>query len=237
MVQDVHAAYEWIGARRELDLSRVALVGASVGCSVALHYTTHDRSVDGVVCMTPGTSYLGIDSIAHAGKYGPRPLLLLASEPEKAAAMELGQIAPAATVKMVPGIDDDPMALHGTRMFGTVGDIETEITNFLIGAVGPPPTKWSSPVRGEKFTIRRTRVRRGDSARKTCDISVLRPRPKPADIVRPRVVPTRSAVVERMVASPFPQGRMHRTKQAYFVGSLFSSESEQCHCAFSARDD
>jgi len=139
VVKDVAAAYLWLAGQANVDPARLVLVGASVGCSVALDYAARDRSVDGVVCLTPGTGYLGIDSIRDAKKYGSRPLLLVASEQEREAAVELGRLVSQATVKIVPGSAGDPMALHGTRMFGRVPDLERTIAQFLAKAAGPAP--------------------------------------------------------------------------------------------------
>jgi dienelactone hydrolase len=139
MDRDVEAAYLWLAGQPGVDLARFVLIGASVGCSVALDYAVSDRSVDAVICLTPGTNYLGINSSADVRKYGERPLLLIASEPERTAAEELGRLATGATVRIVPGELEDRMALHGTRMFGRVAGIEKQITEFADKAVGPPP--------------------------------------------------------------------------------------------------
>jgi pimeloyl-ACP methyl ester carboxylesterase len=141
MYRDVQAAYLWLTGQPEADPARFALVGASVGGSVALDYAARDRSVDAVVCMTPGTNYLGIDSLRDARKYGRRPFLLLAAEPERSAADTLAGFVPGATLKIVPGRADDEMALHGTNMFGRVPGVEQIIVGFVLKAVGPPATQ------------------------------------------------------------------------------------------------
>jgi dienelactone hydrolase len=137
MYKDVEAGYRWLADRPELDMARFTLVGASVGGSIALDYASRDKSVDAVVWLTPGTSYLGIDSVADAQKYGRRPLLLMAAEPERAAADDLGHIVPGATVKTLPYGGPDPQGLHGTRMFGKALGVERNIADFLVKAVGP----------------------------------------------------------------------------------------------------
>lgn len=142
MYQDVAAAYLWLRNQPNVDPARFALVGASVGGSIALDYASRDKSVDAVVGLTPGTAYLGLDALAAVRKYGNRPLLLLASEAERSAADQLQQAAAGATVKIVHSpqtVPDssDSMALHGARMFGKVTGIENEIASFLLKAVGP----------------------------------------------------------------------------------------------------
>jgi pimeloyl-ACP methyl ester carboxylesterase len=141
MDRDVAAAFSWLVQQNEVDPTRVAFIGASVGCSVALDYARHDPSIDGVVCMTPGTDYLGIDSIKHAKEYGRRPLFLLAGKDEQTAAKKLGKITPGSKVKISPSPTDAPKAIHGTRMFGKVPNVEKHIVDFLKEALGPPPSQ------------------------------------------------------------------------------------------------
>ncbi len=136
--RDIEATYQWLTTQPNVDRTRLVLVGASVGCSVALDYASRDASVDGVVCLTPGTNYLGLDSIRHVQKYGRRPLLLLASDDEKAAAEELKKFAPDAHEEIVP--NPARTDLHGTRMFGQVKGIEERIVEFLTEAAGPQST-------------------------------------------------------------------------------------------------
>lgn len=152
MDRDVEAAYAWLAAQPEADPARFVLVGASVGCSVALEYAARDRSVDAMVCLTPGTGYLGLDAIAAARKYGRRPVLLIASEQEQAACDELKGLLPGATVHVVGSAGSDPTSLHGTRMFGRVVGIEAAIAAFLKTTAGEPaanPVKAS--IQGEVY--------------------------------------------------------------------------------------
>lgn len=141
MYRDVQAAHLWLAGQPEVDRGRFVLVGASVGGSVAMNYASRDRSVDAVVWLTPGTKYLGIDSMRDARKYGRRPLLMLASEPERSAAETLAAMVPGAAVQLFPGQAGDEMALHGTRMFGQVPRIDKIIIDFLAKSVGPPATQ------------------------------------------------------------------------------------------------
>jgi len=140
MVHDVTAAYEWLRDQPDVDPARFALVGASVGSSVALDYASRDKSVDAVVCLTPGMSYLGINAAEAVAKMGDRQLFLLASEAERAAVDELGRLTPTALTEIVPGppAGQEHMALHGTRMFGKVTGTEKRIATFLHRSLGEP---------------------------------------------------------------------------------------------------
>ncbi len=140
MDKDVAAAYNWLAREHEdsVDLARLAIVGASVGCSVAIDYASGDKSVDVIVCMTPGMSYMGINSSRHIKRYGDRPILLLAAEDERRDAEALGKLASKATVTIVPTDGARPKELHGTRMFGRVKEVDKQITGFLLKHVGKP---------------------------------------------------------------------------------------------------
>lgn len=136
MYKDVWGAYTWLSGQPNVDRSRFALVGASVGCSVALRYAAFDRSVDAVVCMTPGTDYLGLDSRVDIRQIEGRKLLLLATADERKAVDELAEIGHGVDKKIFDG------RAHGTRTFGVVGGVEKEIADYLRKAVdgpsGPP---------------------------------------------------------------------------------------------------
>jgi pimeloyl-ACP methyl ester carboxylesterase len=131
--QDVRAAYDWLAQQEGVDRSRFALVGASVGCSISLHYAVQDRSVDAVVCMTPGLDYLGLDSRPDMKQIRGRAILMLATEDEGKAAKTLATMAEGATARVVA-----EGKVHGTAMFGKVPGIAKEIAAFLREAVGEP---------------------------------------------------------------------------------------------------
>lgn len=134
---DVTGAYHWLQQRPEVDLSRLAIVGASVGCSVAIDYAGRDKSVDVTVLMTPGKNYLGLDSMTHIQKYGKRPVLMLASEEERSGGTDaLAKLADDAVVKIY-----DQSGIHGTRMFGKVSGVAQFIAKYLAEHVGPPSQK------------------------------------------------------------------------------------------------
>ncbi len=162
MHEDVAAALKWLGSRSEVNLEHVALIGASVGCSVALDSAVREPRIDAVVLMTPGKNYLGVDSMAHIKRYGRRPILILSTEEELnggavplAAALSPDLAASAAQrARTTPQdgvwlfaeqVDGVRIALliaqqnkaHGTRMFGTVTGVEQHIADFTRHAVKP----------------------------------------------------------------------------------------------------
>lgn len=113
---------------------RLAIVGASVGCSVALHAAKmYGDAVAAVVLMTPGTEYLGVPSIDHAKGWGDRPALLLSSEEEAdrgARPLKATMTGKDVEMRLLPG-----RGIHGTRMFGRVPTIEADIIEWLQAAL------------------------------------------------------------------------------------------------------
>jgi pimeloyl-ACP methyl ester carboxylesterase len=124
MYEDVMGAYTWLWKQSGIDMSRIGLVGASVGCSVSIDYAGRDQSVDVLVCMTPGRRYLGIDSNKGMAKIGPRRGLFLASEAERGDAEYLASQGKQVEAKILPQGSFESDGLHGTKMFGNVAGVE-----------------------------------------------------------------------------------------------------------------
>lgn len=133
MQADLRGAYDWLAGQPQVDRARFALVGASVGCSVALEYAAQDRSVDGVVCLSPGLNYLGLDSAGDIHQITGRRLLLLATEDERDAVYSLKERNADAQTQIFTG-----RSAHGTNMFGVVDKLEERLVAFLKEAVGAP---------------------------------------------------------------------------------------------------
>ena len=129
MYLDVIAADIWL-RNREPQLTKIVLVGASVGCSVAVHAVTGSSvKVDAVVLMTPGENFLGIPTMDHIKSWPGIPLLILSSEEEQergAAAIYKKLQNNGAELKLFPQTD-----IHGTNMFGQVDKVEEFITQWL----------------------------------------------------------------------------------------------------------
>lgn len=112
--KDVEAAKKWLTTQPDVDTSRMALVGASIGCSISLDYGWRDKDVKSIVCLSPGTNYFEVDSISHIKKCGDIPVLLISPEGEYSAIEELiaASGGKAKGLKYPGGRE-----WHGTRMF------------------------------------------------------------------------------------------------------------------------
>ena len=132
MWKDALAAYAFL-VERGSDPGRVAFLGASVGCSVAIDAAAREPRIAGALVLTPGKNYLGIETMKHLKDYGDRPLLILSSKEEAgkgatAIAEELGDTAGVGLL--------DQTRIHGTMMFGKVPEIESRIVKLLSYLVG-----------------------------------------------------------------------------------------------------
>ncbi len=86
---DTEGARGWLSKQDNIDVSRCMLIGASIGCSIALDDAARMQTVSGVVCLSPGTDYFGLDSIEHIKMCPNIPILLISPEGEFEAVTKL----------------------------------------------------------------------------------------------------------------------------------------------------
>ena len=81
MHQDVEGAIAWLAREKHTPKRCIGLLGASVGCSVAIDTAVRDPGdVACVVCLTPGKDYLGVPTMDHIAHWTTgMPLLLVAT--------------------------------------------------------------------------------------------------------------------------------------------------------------
>jgi peptidyl-prolyl cis-trans isomerase A (cyclophilin A) len=157
-VKDAAAGVAWLRARPDVDPDRISLVGASVGCSIALDYARHDTQITAAVLLSPGPKYKGIDSLAHI-RACACPVWIAAPTKEKAQVEALkkaaGKAKPVTTLlsqdahgtdlfEKAPGLDGkiatwlvslQPKSVKGDRMYKTdnpVVEIETSLGKIAI---------------------------------------------------------------------------------------------------------
>ncbi len=79
MALDVRAALGWLAGRSEVKSGSVAIVGASIGATLALMAAAEVPSVRGVALLSPAADYRGLRLDAAGRRYGGRPMFLAAS--------------------------------------------------------------------------------------------------------------------------------------------------------------
>ncbi|BCO09190.1 hypothetical protein GF1_15660 [Desulfolithobacter dissulfuricans] len=134
MYLDVAAAVDWLREHRHISGNRLALVGASVGCSVAMHAVASGAVIPAaVVLMTPGTNYLGVPTMQHIKSWPDRSLLILSSiEEQDRDAVQIHRALKNRGAELVVLKQD---GIHGTRMFGRVEGIENRIALWLLNVM------------------------------------------------------------------------------------------------------
>ncbi len=135
--RDAEAAKKWLGTQPGCDTSRVAMIGASIGCSISLSFGGRDDDVKAIVCLSPGTNYMKVDSIADIKKCGERKILLLSPEGEYGPVKNLVEASGGiAESGKYPGTSKQ----HGTRMFAASygNEVMTRIVEFVRDAVKKP---------------------------------------------------------------------------------------------------
>lgn len=130
MYQDVAAALALLRARGE-DTSRVALLGASVGCSIGIDAIVRDPSAfRSIALLSPGAKYLGLDTLAHLERWPDVPALVLTSSEEQANAAPIVELLEADAPAVTEQVVCEGEGLHGTSMFGAVPDVEARLVGF-----------------------------------------------------------------------------------------------------------
>lgn len=143
MHRDVEAALGFLEREHGIDSTRVGLIGASVGCSVAVHTTALNRGqIRAIALLTPGAAYLGVDTLSHLSDWDAPPTLILTAQDEEANVRNVVDAISAhdsTELTVYPG-----RRMHGTRMFGKARDadgitVEQRIVDFFLTHLGDSP--------------------------------------------------------------------------------------------------
>jgi pimeloyl-ACP methyl ester carboxylesterase len=111
---------------------KIGLVGASVGCSVAIDTAVRGQvPVHAVVVMTPGSDYLGISTLQHIENWPGRPLLILSSSEEKERGADV--IFRKLEKQGAELVIFAQTNIHGSNMFGRVDGVAGRIVSWLSG--------------------------------------------------------------------------------------------------------
>jgi dienelactone hydrolase len=126
---DAQAAWSYLAGREDVDESRTAAIGASIGSSMALVAGANEAEINGVVLLSPGLDYFGVTTDDAMVQYGERPVLIVASEEDALSAdssralhdLALGE----AQLEMYEGAE------HGTNMFAARPELTGLIVDWL----------------------------------------------------------------------------------------------------------
>jgi dienelactone hydrolase len=122
-MNDIASAMEFLAGQSDVDMSRIAIAGASIGANLALWQASIDKDVRLIILLSPGLNYRGILAEELALRFKGH-VSILASEGDTRSAdssRKLAGIFPGETKMEILKGD-----LHGTNMFNQ------EIMNNLL---------------------------------------------------------------------------------------------------------
>ena len=142
MLGDVGAAFDFLSKQENVDPSRVGIVGASYGSSLAIIYAADNPKVKAVALLSPGLNYFGNMATEPAvRKYGDRDLFVVASKGDTESAEAAENFEKIGNTRY--GFMILPVgSLHGTEMFKyrdkTDGPpvVEDAVESFLMTRLG-----------------------------------------------------------------------------------------------------
>lgn len=127
-MNDIESAKEFLAGQKDVDISRFAIAGASIGANLALWQASMDKDVRLLVLLSAGLNYRGIQAPELAPKY-PGPVYILASEGDTYAAESSRQLYGIFTGDKRLNIINDK--LHGTAMFDAMPELIDELLEWI----------------------------------------------------------------------------------------------------------
>lgn len=118
-----------LSARQFLGAESILVVGASIGANSALNYGVLDSSASGIVLLSPGENFKGIDTNASAEENGV-PMLIVASKEDQYSAessQHIFAVSPLADKKLLL-LEN---AGHGTDMLLRNASLSSTILDWL----------------------------------------------------------------------------------------------------------
>ena len=130
MVQDVRAAAQWLAARSMVRPDAIAIVGASLGASLALLAAADTPLVRAVGAVSPSIEYRGLRTdTALIKRIGARPIWLAASTEDPLALRTVRDFAAESSGAREQHVSS--VAAHGTQLLDRDGDVGRALVDWL----------------------------------------------------------------------------------------------------------
>jgi alpha-beta hydrolase superfamily lysophospholipase len=130
MVQDVRAAAQWLAARSMVRPDAIAIVGASLGASLALLAAADTPLVRAVGAVSPSLDYRGLRTDTSLIKrIGARPIWLAASMEDPLALRTVRDFAAESSGPREQHVSS--VAAHGTQLLDRDGDVARALVDWL----------------------------------------------------------------------------------------------------------
>lgn len=125
MLLDVDAAKLFLKSK---GISRLGIIGASIGANTALNYAASDSNISTVILMSPGLDYRGVKTEAIMVKYS-RSVFIIVSKDDSQSINDSKKLYDLAKGKRQMQVYD--AAGHGTRMFSADPDLKELMKTWL----------------------------------------------------------------------------------------------------------
>jgi pimeloyl-ACP methyl ester carboxylesterase len=128
MTADVRAAVEWLGVHAVVRPGAIAVVGASLGASLAALAAAELPTVRAVGMVSPSLDYRGLRLDPALTKLGRRPLWLVASTEDPYALRTVRELA---TAEAAREQRLSAVRAHGTTLFSADPDLTPALVDWL----------------------------------------------------------------------------------------------------------
>ena len=125
---DIRAAADYLKSRK-VPQKRLVLCGASIGANLSLKAAAEGLSPAGIVLLSPGLSYAGIEAGAYLESFGAIPLLMAASGDDAYAWESTGQLTARAKLRGLPAVFRAGPGGHGANM---LSEARPELLNYIL---------------------------------------------------------------------------------------------------------
>lgn len=137
-VRDVQAAAAYMKKVLPEAQGSLWIAGSSFGSSLALRYAVTDSGISGLILLSPGLNYGGVEISEAAQAYRQRPVFIAASRDD------FGAVRAAETLAAMMPSESKKVALrekawHGSAMLEASPDLEKEVLQWLNEAASVRP--------------------------------------------------------------------------------------------------
>lgn len=123
---DIDAAVQFLKGR---DNGPVWIVGSSIGANLGLNYAVADPTIQGIILLSPGINYRGVESLPAAEQWDSRPVLIVASDNDIGAVDAAEQLH--GILKVPKKFLKYSQAGHGAEMVDRDKTLKYEILQWL----------------------------------------------------------------------------------------------------------
>lgn len=132
-MKDIASAKEFLAKKKEIDIARMAIAGASIGANLALWQASIDENVRLLVLLSAGLDYRGIKTPALARKFSG-PVFITASDGDSYAAESSRKLYDEFNGEKILKIINGKS--HGTNMINSESELMDELLGWIVGKFG-----------------------------------------------------------------------------------------------------